>query len=298
MKNLLYRSMNRRIPGAFTLLELLIVMGVIAALSVLTLVSVGQIVNDARLSSATNTVVATLDNARAAALRRNAVVVVVFRPRFEGQAEQAVDLHTAQWTGDSLIVLGPQLRLVDRFVPMTDVPVRSLPKGIKVAGPSYGNPNYANPDFVWTTQTHLPGIDASNPISMSSEVGGGMIGVMFGPDGTTITGNPRTDAAGIFVDFNNDRQQQWLDVNHVNPVLQFVQWLKNDEPIVQIVPFLAVYDDDEARKLQSGPWTQADPTVYLQDLVGDPDFPADFPGYITKNANRIHFNRYSGVVMR
>jgi len=282
-------SRSHRWISGFTLTELLIVMGVIAALSVLTLVSVREIVNGARLASATNTVIATLDNARAAALRRNAVVVVVFRPRFEGAAEQVVDLHTAVWTGDSLVVLG-QTSIVDRFVPMVDVPVRSVPNGIKVAGPSYGNTFYAYADFVWATQTHLPAID--------TEVPGGIIGVMFGPDGTTITGNPRTDAAGIFVDFNNDGRQQWDDVDHLNPVLQFAQWLKNDEPIVQIVPFLAVYDDDEARQLRSGPWTQADPTVYLRDLVGDPDLPEQYPGYITTNANRIHFNRYSGVVMR
>ena len=291
------KSISHHEVGGFTLTELLIVMGVIGVLSVLTLVSVRAIINDARLASATNTVIATLDNARAAALRRNAVVVVVFRPRFEGETEQVVDLHTAVWTGDSLRDPGSAL-IFDRFVPMSDVPVRDLPQGIKVAGPSYGISDNAQADFVWATQTHLPAIDADNPLSLSNEVAGGLIGVMFGPDGTTITGNPRTDAVGIFVDFNNDGRQRLLHEDPPIPVLEFAQLLEDDEPIVQIVPFLAVYDDNEARQLRSGPWSRVDPTVYQRDLVGDPDDPDSFPGYITTNANRIHFNRYSGVVQR
>ena len=90
---------------------------------------------------------------------------------------------------------------------MADVPVRSIAKGIKVAGPSYGNVSYgpsAQVDFLWATQTHLPAIDADSPTDPANEVAGGMIGVMFGPDGTTITGNPSTDAAGIFVETGGD----------------------------------------------------------------------------------------------
>ena len=67
----------------------------------------------------------------------------------------------------------------------------------------------------------------------------------------------------------------------------------DDEPFVVIAPFLAVYDDDEARELgDTANWD--DPQIYQQDLVGLPND----PGYITENANRIHFNRYTGVVMR
>ena len=144
--------------NAFTLTELLIVMGVIGALSALTLVSVRAVTRDARLASATNTVTASLDNARAMAMKQNTVVVLVFRPRFVGVREQVVDVVIARWTGDTPVDMAT-LMTFDRFVPMFDVPVRSLPKGIKVAGPSYGNTAYAqNADFVWTTQTHLPAI--------------------------------------------------------------------------------------------------------------------------------------------
>ena len=56
-------SSLHRPSRAFTLTELLIVMGVIAVLSVLTLVSVRMIIDDARLASATNAVVASLEGA-------------------------------------------------------------------------------------------------------------------------------------------------------------------------------------------------------------------------------------------
>ena len=76
----------------FTLIELLIVMGVIGVLSVLTLVSVTAITADARLSSATNTVTAALANARALAIKNNAIVLIVFRPQLVGTREQVVEI--------------------------------------------------------------------------------------------------------------------------------------------------------------------------------------------------------------
>ena len=79
---------SRSAHRSFTLIELLVVMGLIALLSVVTLVSVQAIIKDARLSSATNTVMAGLDNARALAMKKNTNVLVVFRPRFQGVASQ------------------------------------------------------------------------------------------------------------------------------------------------------------------------------------------------------------------
>jgi len=294
-------SSSRRMPSAFTLTELLIVMGVIAALSVLTLVSVRSIIQGAQLASATNTVTASLDSARSMAMKYNTVVVLVFRPRFAGDGEQVVDAVIARWTGESLFVLGTggnPSRTYDRFVPVFDVPIRSLPRGIKVAGPSYGNVVLGDKaDFLWITQTHLPAIDQDNPQAAGSEVPGGIIGVMFGADGTTISVNPRTDAAGLFLDFDDSGGQRWLaELDLPAPVLETDLFREQDEPMVQVVPFLAVYDDDEARALKTGEWN--DLTVYQRDLVGDPNDPDLYPGYITSNANRIHFNRYSGVVMR
>ena len=63
----------------------------------------------------------------------------------------------------------------------------------------------------------------------------------------------------------------------------------NDESFVTVAPFLAVYDDREARKLRAGDWNVG--FDYELELTG-PD------GFITHNGLRVHFNRYTGVVMK
>ncbi len=131
--------------NAFTLTELLIVMAVIATLSVLTLVSMRAIAKDARLASATNTLTASLENARALAMKKNNIVLIVFRPRIEGVDKVVVDIVTCHWTGESYenapMPAPPVPSLVlDRFVPIPDAPLRTLPAGIKVAAPAYSDP--------------------------------------------------------------------------------------------------------------------------------------------------------------
>ena len=264
-----------RTSGGFTLIELLVVMGVIAVLAVLTLMSMRAIANDARLASATNTVKAALDNARALAMKNNTIVLIVFRPRLEGvhKQKQEVDIYTAKWTGESILnPIGPNV--VDRFVPIPAVAVRTIPAGIKVAAPKYGK----DLDDVWITQAHLPAIDQETG---SGEAPGEMIGIMYGPEGTTITRNSQSDSNQSFVDFNNNGSQ---DINNVD---MDDQMFEDDEPFVAMAPFLAVFDDDEAREIYDTKlWT--DPETRDDDLTE----------YITQFAKRIHFNRYTGVVMK
>ncbi len=297
MNTVLSRSTNRHAPAAFTLTELLIVMGVIAVLSVLTLVSVRAIARDARMASATNTVVASLDNARALAMKNNSIVLVVFRARLDGDDGVVVDIVPCEWTGESY---GNGFQVIDRFMPIPDAPVRTLPRGIKVAAPSYATGN----DEMWATQSHLPAT------ANAQEVAGVIFGVMYGPDGTTISSNAQSDSDLSWVDFNFNPTvvAPFVFNMEVNTLPGFVdltdptfyeQNFADDEPFVLIAPFLAVYDDDEARELKTGDWIPADPPLaYQRDLVGDPAEPEEYPGYISENATRIHFNRYTGVVMK
>ena len=277
--------------GGFTLIELLVAMGVIAVLAVLTLMSMRGIANDARLASATNSVKAALDNARAMAMKNNTIVLVVFRPRFEGvhKQKQEVDIITAAWTGESYLNLN-NIDVIDRFVPIPDVAVRSIPAGIKIAAPLYG----LDQDDVWITQAHLPAIDQQTG---NGEVPGAMIGVMYGPDGTTLSRNSQSDSTRTWVDFLYDPTLGPLVRIDLTDVLPedtsianfFDQRYEDDETFVAIAPFLAVYDDAEARELRTTEWSnQAD---YELDLTGP-------LGYITQFAKRIHFNRYTGVVMK
>ena len=296
-------SSPHRPSRAFTLTELLIVMGVIAVLSVLTLVSVRAIIDDARLASATNSVVASLDNARSLAMKNNTIVLVVFRARLDGDGV-VVDIVPCEWTGESY---RNGAMVIDRFVPISDAPVRSLPPGIKVAAPSYA----IGLDEVWVTQSHLPAT------ANGQEVAGVIFGVMYGPDGTTISSNAQSDSDLSWVDFKFDPTiggpfirnmgTDFLPGAGMIPPLPiadladttfYVQNFDDDEPFIVMAPFLAVYDDKEARKFKTGDWGPADPLVYRRDLVGDPDDLLTYPGYISENATRIHFNRYTGVVMK
>ena len=74
----------------------------------------------------------------------------------------------------------------------------------------------------------------------------------------------------------------------------FNQWWETDETLVTVVPFLAVYDDEKARELRTTDWT--DQTDYEAELTGSlTDSPT---AYINLRADRIHFNRYTGVAMK
>jgi prepilin-type N-terminal cleavage/methylation domain-containing protein len=312
------RAPNRtRVPRrSFTLIELLVVMGVVALLSALTALGYRSIAKDAKIASGKNTVMAVLDNARAMAMKTNQIVMVVFRPHVDGK-EEYVEAVTAKWTGDSGTADTPfGKQVVDRFAPIPGVPTRSLPVGIKVAGPFFGASvnNSANLDDKWITVTHLPAVTDNG----QGEAPGEMLGVMFDPSGTTITASSATDAARIFVDFNNDSLQQFgnqvtgvtkldyysylpSDGLPTPPTIGLAQWngqyfnqeFESDEPYIDVVPYLAVFDDDKAREFYDITRWSTPPSA-----TPGPNRMADYTEFITQNADRIHFNRYTGVAMK
>jgi hypothetical protein len=124
---------------------------------------------------------------------------------------------------------------------------------------------------------------------------------MFSADGTTISMNPAMDAARAFVDYNNDGHQNLWGVP--SPGLDYVagvnipmalfnggyfeQRLEDEEPYVAIAPFLCVFDDDHVREIyDTNTWTSFNTRT------------ADYTAYLTQNADRLHFSRYTGVVMK
>ena len=172
---------------------------------------------------------------------------------------------------------------------MPDVATRSLPPGVKVAAPFYAISSSSNPeaDFRWVTQ---PELRFTNPAATPHEISQGrLIGVVYGPDGTVVTG--LASSSGIYgqsyVDFDGDELQQ------IGATTEFPEFFIYDEPEDEVnlthAPFLAVYDDDEVREIKSLDWS-IEPN-YIGELTGS-------DGYITKHADRIHFNRYTGVVMK
>ncbi len=274
---------------AFSLVELLVAIGIIAVLGILTAISVRGITKDARMSSAVNTVTASLGEARALAMKNNTIVAVVFRPRWDTSDQstpQFTEVVIAKWSGETQIFGNA---VVDRFVPFADVPPRPLPPGIKVAGPWYdigfvpGGAG-ANPDEAWITQTEF------RAQLLENEIAGRLFAIQYGPDGQVLTRNSLSDADELYVDFDGDGNQRLQQFDASLPD-NFDFWENdhpNDENSINPVPFLAVYDDEEARELKTQPWSSS--SAYQQQLAGP-------NGYITKFGRRIHFNRYTGVVM-
>jgi prepilin-type N-terminal cleavage/methylation domain-containing protein len=279
----------------FTLAELLVVMGVIGVLSTLTLVSIRAIARDARLSSATNAVMAALDNARALAMKRNQPVLVAFYPHVENR-QSRVDIITAAWTGDSFVAdVGTPgnvtSQVFDRFRPIAAVPIRSLPARIKVAGPAYAD----DLDYEWLVMTEL---------ARPAEAMGQLVGVMYAPDGSTILVNSANDSDFYWIDLNDsgalemdlsgdgvvdpsDPLDQVFASQPVDPLLFFELGNARDEVAINIVPFVAIFDDGDAReRFGDDDWNV--------DLTRD----GELTQYIVQYADRIHFNRYTGVAMR
>ncbi len=274
---------------AFTLIELLVVMGVIALLSVLTLVAVRRIAADARLAMGTNAVVTAVTQARTLAIKEHKVVLVVFRSRLIGPNEQVVEASLAEWTGDTYTNNGPFDPLIDRFTLIPNTPIRRLPAGISVAGPMYHRLAESDDDL-WSPLSHLPGIDQTTG---DGETPGRPVGVMFGPNGSLLMRNSQSDSNRTWVDYNDDRlfRRGGADFDPADGQNDqfFQQRFEDDEPNVSLAAFLAVFDESDARERRALDW--ADQDSYETELAG-PD------GYITQFSRRIHFNRYSGVVMR
>lgn len=298
------RPCTRRAVG-FTLTELLIVIGIIAIVSVVTITAYATIARDSRISTGINGVTASLDLGRALAIRRNRPTLVVFRPRLEGRV-QSIEVVFAAWSGETFVFNRPAntTRVVDRFVPMTDVAPRTLPRGIKVAAPQYFSlQTNSLDDLVWDTQVDLIAAAAS-PTGQGQNYGA-MVGVMFDERGRVITRNAVNDANAVFVDFNNDglQRHRGADFGYTTdpgggdqppgtdyPEL-FDQRREDDESFVTNAAFIAIYDDDRARELKLQNWnTDAGYTELLGTTAA--------PGWIARRGTIIQFNRYTGVAMR
>ena len=117
------RSRRQRRLGGFTIIELLVVMGILILLAVLTGVSVSRLSKEARLSSGVNQVVAALGSARSIAIQTNSTVMVIFTvnvdPAQLGDGE-IVEIVLARASGEITTQLMPAFSrrsfAVDAFV--------------------------------------------------------------------------------------------------------------------------------------------------------------------------------------
>lgn len=286
---------------SFTLTELLVTMAIIAIIAAITVVGVRTVAEGTKLASARNTVEAALETARGYALKNNTIVMVAFRAKLINDRTQVVEAVTAEYTGRSYFNNGLYSgAIIDMFTPIEEIPARELPEGMAVAGPHYKT----NIDTLWLATSDLRA-------TRTGEMGGAIIAVMYGPDGNTMRDNPRSDAVESFIDFNGDGLQRRAimsppDRQPTDPLLNdnpcdfgtvqgfggdlfafYCQTDPSDEPYVTTVPHLAVFNDEEARELyDTTAWSDGPTRI------------ADQSDYINRYADRIHFNRYSGVVMK
>ena len=334
---------NTRPRAAFTLLELLVVMGILLVLATLTAISVGKVTRDAKLANATNTLIASLGNARAIAIRDNAFVMVTFRIAPDRRAKavprepQVVQIVTARWTGEVVTAETPLPNpntfsaevmeddvFADRFVPVPGVPTRDLPAGVMVGGPAFGfitDASVGQNDRYWRTLPRLAGTvvastTAGGPPTFTPDLTrtelGWAIGVLFGPDGRVLSRNPQqvlevvTSDTGnqnayvkSFVDFNGDGfpLRGTTNVFGSGPVNvdYFIYDEPLDEPLVDYVPYLAVFNDAEARdRFDAAAWRGTG-----AGAIGGNGAPSarvrDQSLFIDEQADRITFNRYTGV---
>jgi type II secretory pathway pseudopilin PulG len=321
---------------AFTLLELLVVMGIMMILAVLTAISVGKVTRDAKLANATNGVVAALGTARAIAIRDNAYVMVTFRvapsrlSRALPREPQVVQIVTARWTGEVVTTntplptpntYGAELMVddvfADRFVPVPGVPTRDLPGGVLIAGPAFGfvtDGSVGANDRQWRTQPRFAGTTnlAATPPTFTPDLArterGWAIGVLFGPDGRVLSRNPEQVLEVVtaapddqnqnayvkaFVDYDGNGFPERGATSYYGGapanVDYFIYDEPLDEPLVDYVPYLAVFNDAEARdRFNANTWkgtTTQNPPPRIRDQSL----------FIEEQSDRITFNRYTGV---
>ena len=302
---------NRTAPHitrrAFTIIELLVVIGVIGVLALLTTLGARRLTAGSRLAAGTNAVTNALGTARAAAIRDSVPTALVFRPVWDANKRhlpQRVEMVTVRSTGER-VVFGdddsPLLSMAERWLVVDRVPSIQLPEGIKVAGPMYDPPPIASSPITedtYATQAELPQLVACTEAVDCNRV----VAVRFGPDGQFLTRPPKSTLGDMksYVDWNRngslltppaDPQDVFSGLCAVDGNFERY-WLQDhvdDECNLMFVPYLVVYDDKAAREIKGTDWS------VLANLMNDLTGPN---GYIAQFGDRISFNRFSGLPER
>ncbi|MCP4837457.1 MAG: type II secretion system protein [Phycisphaera sp.] len=301
------RSPRHARDRGFTIIELLVVMGILVLLAVLTGIGVNRISKGARLSSGVNQVKAAMGAARSYAIQNNKTVMLAFDIVVDADRPangERVRMVLAEATGEYIPFSNYGFN--ERYLPVPGLPVSELPRGVKVAGPLStvfgGNSGDSSSDNTWVTQPGGDWLVRSNGDVLSPESGGRRIGVIFGPDGTLLTRNPAgVGAAGTVIwpyvdldgdgDFGDSINYPGVPSNGQEPYITFDA--VGDECDVVPVQWLAVFDDEEMRRT-------LDESAWDISVTGDWDeasgnYHADVTNWVDSFGVPLFFSRYTGV---
>ncbi len=319
------RSPNSSQRSAFTLIELLAVVSIIAVLGISTIASYQAIAGDVRRAGAIEAVKSMLSVGRERAMLDGSTTLVGFRAVKEGEVSR-VQAFLAQPAGDvqHWKRLGDQRR-VARFLPLADGQQVLLPRGNGVAVPAHrfnlqedhsGSMVYGG-DFQYFA--------TSNLTTLIPEAPGVIPGVLFGRDGAPITMVGELDAEFLWVDFDANGAQNmrgtdyygndpsdmdtfapsdgcWLLTKRepngdwaeamclIDEELPLCHHGLKDEPFIAVGPYLAVFDEKTARE-------ELDTSRWPRSRAGGGRRGRDLTEYIDETARQLHFNRFTGVAL-
>ena len=301
----------------FTLIELMVVIGILISLATLTAISVSKVTKDARFSKSVSQVMNALENARTLAIKEHRPVLLAFTVKTE-----RVDNTTSagiltgnikkQWTRivaarlrDELVNADPtettistRSSFMDLFEPHPNFTPVDLPEGIKVAGPQM---DYLANDDVWITQPTF----RDNNTNFAEMEYGSLIGVMFSADGSLLSritgGGSANIGMGRFVVLDIDQDGLQRQVNSAeNASGWFTYNIENEEPNIQLAPFLSVFNDAAMRELfnvsnwKGGSFTAGWVLPCSAIAVGRSRMNCDQSEFINQFGEKIYFNRYTG----
>lgn len=319
---------DRRRRAGFTLVELLVVMGVILVLVVMTLPAFRAIQKSGRLSGAINAVTNTLSNARAQAVREGRDVAVLFRFDTLRQTCSMEVLRAEGVVYDADQASG-RMNAATVFAAIKGQAPVTLPRGAGVLGYGYGASrgnvsNYDNwyPDLgnlyqysgnnrsdPWLQPRTDPRVIAEDQEPNTSDVQRlETFIIRFSPEGTVVSnaeelGSLARGGDGFLELDDPDHPEYFVWRPQVRPGGNLREEVVHAEYQLRAVPMLVVVDllDMGADLAIREPWMalgQGYP-VERSDANGNGvEDQKEINDWVEANATPISFNRFTGELMR